>query len=431
MKNRLDYFIENYLKAALALAITLVMVRAYEYLFIASKSFIKKSFWYELAGMPYDIWLCLIYSIVLVLPLFLISLVHQRLSIVVFHVLNAFMIVVSVGLVLVFSERNTPFDHEIITRSFTESWTTTKQMMTSGITVFLPFVAYLCVYFIANTLISKRFQLQKKHLNYTGLLALLSIVFIAYANPSENKFEQKRAYYFTSNKLSYLVLDVYHFVLHRNQFDASKYTPEDLNKAIKFYQENHSFEFTNSTYPLLHKNNSPDVLGNFFNLDKANPPNIVLLVVEGLSRDFSGDKAYAGSFTPFLDKLSKKSLVWDNFLSTAPGTFAAQPALTGSVPYGDRGFSVINEMPNHLSLIKVLRSNGYHTKFLIGFNPDFDNMGGYMRLQGTDMILTKYGRKYKMMGVGSEGWTMGYPDDALFNRSFEVLDSIHNYLIRK
>ena len=30
-----------------------------------------------------------------------------------------------------------------------------------------------------------------------------------------------------------------------------------------------------------------------------------------------------------------------------------------------------------------------------------------------------------MMGVGSEGWTMGYPDDALFNRSFEVLDSIH------
>ncbi len=425
MKNRLDYFIENYLKAALALAITLVMVRAYEYLFIASKSFIKKSFWYELAGMPYDIWLCLIYSIVLVLPLFLISLVHQRLSIVVFHVLNACMIVVSVGLVLVFSERNTPFDHEIITRSFTESWTTTKQMMTSGITVFLPFVAYLCVYFIANTLISKRFQLQKKHLNYTGLLALLSIVFIAYANTSENKFEQKRAYYFTSNKLSYLVLDVYHFVLHRNQFDASKYTPEDLNKAIKFYQENHSFEFTNPTYPLLHKNNSPDVLGSFFNLDKDNPPNIVLLVVEGLSRDFSGDKAYAGSFTPFLDKLSKKSLVWDNFLSTAPGTFAAQPALTGSVPYGERGFSVINEMPNHLSLIKVLRSNGYHTKFLIGFNPDFDNMGGYMRLQGTDMILTKYGRKYKMMGVGSEGWTMGYPDDALFNRSFEVLDSIH------
>jgi len=425
MKNRLVPFIENYLKAALALAITLVMVRLYEYLFIASKSFIKNAFLYELAGWVYDSWLCLIYICVLALPLFLISFVHQRFSIFLFHLLNGCMIVVSVGLVLVFSERNTPFDHEIITRSFTESWTTTKQMMTSGITVFLPFLLYLILYFITFALISKKLKLQNKHLVTTGCMALLSVIFMSYANPSENKFEQKRAYYFTSNKLIYLVLDLYHFALNRNQFDANKYTPEALNKAIKFYQENHLFEFTNPTYPLLHKNNSQDVLGNFFNLDKDNPPNIVLLVVEGLSSDFSGDKAYAGSFTPFLDKLSKKSLVWDNFLSTAPGTFAAQPALTGSVPYGDRGFSVINEMPNHLSMIKVLRSNGYHTKFLIGFNPDFDNMGGYMRLQGTDMILTKYGRKYKMMGVGSEGWTMGYPDDALFNRSFEVLDSIN------
>ena len=81
-------------------------------------------------------------------------------------------------------------------------------------------------------------------------------------------------------------------------------------------------------------------------------------------------------------------------------------------------------MPDHLSLIKILRSNGYHSKFLIGFNPDFDNMGGYMRLQGTDMILLDYPSKYKMMGIGSEGWSMGYPDDALYSRSFEVMDSL-------
>ena len=51
-------------------------------------------------------------------------------------------------------------------------------------------------------------------------------------------------------------------------------------------------------------------------------------------------------------------------------------------------------------------------------------MGGFIRLQGTDMILTKYGAQYKEMGVGEEGWSMGYPDDALFNRSFEVMDSL-------
>src|SRR6478609_687917 len=28
------------------------------------------------------------------------------------------------------------------------------------------------------------------------------------------------------------------------------------------------------------------------------------------------------------------------------------------------------------------------------------------------------------MGVGKEGWSMGYPDDALYSRSFEVMDSL-------
>ena len=425
MKNRLLPFIENYAKATLALAITIIMTRVYEYFFIASKSFVKHALLFELTGWVFDIWMCLIYASILTLPLFLLSLISKRFSILIYHGLNTVLIVAYISLIMVFSERNTPFDHEIITRSFSESWITAKQMMTSGITVFLPFLIYISFYFIITFLLSKRAQLKNNQIAYSGMVALLAIVFMSYANPSENKFEEKKAYYLTSNKVTYLVIDLYHFILNKSKFDASKLSAEELKEAITFYQKNQAFEFTNPSYPLLHKNNSHDVLGGFFNLDKNNPPNIVLLVVEGLSRDFSGDNAYAGSFTPFLDKLSKKSLVWDNFLSTAPGTFAAQPALTGSVPYGDRGFSVINVMPNHLSLIKVLRGSGYHTKFLIGFNPDFDNMGGYMRLQGTDMILTKYGSKYKMMGIGAEGWTMGYPDDALYNRGFEVLDSIN------
>jgi hypothetical protein len=50
-------------------------------------------------------------------------------------------------------------------------------------------------------------------------------------------------------------------------------------------------------------------------------------------------------------------------------------------------------------------------------------MGGFIRLQGTDFTLSQYPSKYKEMGVGKEGWSMGYPDDALYSRSFEVMDS--------
>lgn len=375
-------------------------------------------------GWAYDIWTVLIYGVVLLLPTFIVWISNKKLGVVFFHVFNAILITIYLSLLLVFSERNTPFDHEIYTRSLEESWTTSKQMMTSGLLVFLPFLIFIGGYLGVYFKLGNKIKLDKTSKYVIAACMFLSVVFIGYANPPEDEFEQEKAYYFTANKFAYWINDTYQYFKNLNQFNSDRLSPEELKNEIDYYQANQGFAFTSKEYPLLRKNEGNDVLGNFFNLKPNTPPNIVIIVVEGLSRDFSGANAYAGSFTPFLDNLSKRSLVWDNFLSTAPGTFAAHPAISGSLPYGKRGFSVINVMPDHLSLIKILRSNGYHSKFLIGFNPDFDNMGGYMRLQGTDMILLDYPSKYKMMGIGAEGWSMGYPDDALFNRSFEVMDSL-------
>jgi phosphoglycerol transferase MdoB-like AlkP superfamily enzyme len=416
-------FLRDYFRILPALIITICSVRTYEYYFIAFKSFVSHAWYYELLGLLYDVWACLLYATVLLLPCLLLSLLSQKVARVLFHACNVLMIVIYLSLIVVYSERNTPFDHELFTRSLHESWLTTKQMMSSGPLIYLPFLAYTGEYFLLYHGIFKKRILGRRIL--TGWLAgcLLAVAFVKFANPPEKWFKQKAAYYFATNKFSFFVADNISYFRSLHAFDAANLSKEELAAEIDFYQQHQPFPFTSKEYPLLHADSSQDVLGSFFNLGPT-PPNIVILVVEGLSRDFSGDKAYAGSFTPFLDSLSKHSLSWDNFLSTAPGTFAAHPAISGSLPYGKRGFSLINTMPDHLSLIKILRANGYHSKFLIGFNPDFDNMGGYMRLQGTDMILSKYPSKYKEMGVGSEGWSMGYPDDALFNRSFEVMDSL-------
>jgi uncharacterized sulfatase len=241
--------------------------------------------------------------------------------------------------------------------------------------------------------------------------------------PLQSKFALPGGYYLESNKFTYWINDSYHYLTTKDKFDAHQLNDKELLSEIQYYQKEQPFEFTSTEYPLLHKDKSKDVLGGFFNLTPV-PPNIVILVVEGLSRDFSGDNAYASSFTPFLDSLSTKSLVWDNYLSTAPGTFAAHPAISGSLPYGTKGFSVLPVMPDHLSLIKILRQNGYFTNFMIGFNPAFDNMGGYIKDQGTDFMLLKYPAKYKEMGIGPHGWGMGYPDDDLYKRSFEIMDSL-------
>ena len=410
-------------RIVISFIITICLVRLYEYFTIASKYFISHAYQFELAGVLYDIWACLIYGLIFLLLYWLMFLLSKRLANFVFHTMNVLLIVLYISLLIVFSERTRPYDHEFFTRGSADSWRTTKQMLSTGIVVFIPYVIYIAIYFVLYHFIFKKINFRKWQLATLVGLSILSVFFYKFSIPSENNFRQTAAYYLECNKFSYWVDDSYQYFKTKDKFNAGKLNDKELANEITFYQQNHPFEFTSTEYPLLHKNDSKDVLGSFFNL-RQTPPNIVILVVEGLSRDFSGDKAYATSFTPFLDSLSTKSLVWDNFLSTAPGTFAAHPAISGSLPYGKRGFSLMSVMPDHLSLIKILRLNGYRTNFMIGFNPDFDNMGGYIRLQGTDFILSHYGSKYKEMGVGSEGWSMGYPDDALYSRSFEVMDSI-------
>jgi len=412
----------NFFPISLAFTLTIILMRIYEYVFVTAKLFVSNSFKFELVGLFYDVWLCFIYLSILSFLLHLLSSFSSKLCNILFHFFNVLFIVIYIALIIVYSERNTPFDHEFFTRSIKESFITSKQMLTGGLYVYIPFFIYIAVYILANKLIIKHLSTDNLWKKIILGLGLIATIFGVYANPSSQMFNQTAAYYITCNKLSFWISDSYTYFKNKRKVDV-ELTDNQLSEAVDFYQKNHPFEFTNKEYPLLHKSSNNDVLGSFFNL-KSTPPNIVILVVEGLSKDFSGDGAYATSFTPFLDSLSHKSLAWDNFLSTAPGTFAAHPAIEGSLPYGKRGFSSMNVMPDHLSLIKVLKANGYHTKFLIGFNPDFDNMGGFIRLQGTDMILSHYSSKYKEMGIGQEGWSMGFPDDALFSRSFEVMDSL-------
>lgn len=416
-------FFQSYFRILLAFMLTVSLVRIFEYLAIASKFFITDTYKYEIHGLLYDIWASLIYGSIFIFLYLLTYLFSKRFAGFVFHFVNVLFIIIYLALLVVFSERTRPYDHEFFTRNAADTWLTSKQMMTGGIKLYIPFLVYIALYFGLFFLICKRIRIKKIFLVSLIFACLLSVVLIQFAMPSQISFNQPGGYYLVSNKFSYWIKDSYTYLTKKDRYYTASLNNKELAKEIAFYQQNHPFTFTSTEYPLMHLNNGKDVLGSFFNLNKT-PPNIVIVVVEGLSRDFSGDKAYATSFTPFLDSLSAKSLVWDNFLSTAPGTFAAHPAISGSLPYGKRGFSLINIMPDHLSLIKILRLNGYQTHFMIGFNPDFDNMGGYIRLQGTDFILTNFGSKYKKMGVGSEGWSMGYPDDALFSRSFEIMDSL-------
>lgn len=181
------------------------------------------------------------------------------------------------------------------------------------------------------------------------------------------------------------------------------------------------FTYIDPEYPFLRTETAPDVLGEFFTFSRTEPPNLVFLLVEGLGKAFSGPNAYLGSFTPFLDHLAIRSLYWENFLASQGRTFAVLSSVFGSLPFADQGFTALGpEMPKHLSLLSILKHNGYRIKFYSGSDAalDLDNQRLFLAHQHTDILITEPDFDARYSKEPDTGW--GYPDRELMRKALET-----------
>ena len=135
---RVDAF-QTWSRIAIAFTVTVCLARIFEYIAVASKFFIANAYQYELAGLLYDVWACLVYSCLLLLPFLLLHFINKRFAAFIFHFVNVFFIIMYLALLVVFSERTRPFDHEFFTRNAADSWLTTKQMLAGGVQTIHPF----------------------------------------------------------------------------------------------------------------------------------------------------------------------------------------------------------------------------------------------------------------------------------------------------
>ncbi|MFK5972564.1 MAG: sulfatase-like hydrolase/transferase [Flavobacteriaceae bacterium] len=174
-------------------------------------------------------------------------------------------------------------------------------------------------------------------------------------------------------------------------------------------------------YPLIKSKKIENVLGEYFEL-KTEKPNIVFIIVEGLGRDFVGEGAEYGGFTPFLDELTTRSLYWENCLSNTGRTFGVLPSLIGSLPFGKSGFMELEKFPNKITLYSILKNNGYTTSFLQGTNSSFDKVDRFLRSENVDFVLDKsgFGNKYELQAKDDAGSSWGYPDKELFKKSMSL-----------
>lgn len=220
------------------------------------------------------------------------------------------------------------------------------------------------------------------------------------------------------NKIAYFIDDITRYATSSWSIGTGDSLLSDAGDAAD------DFDYLDPEFPFLRTDTTPDVLGPFFNVDPARPPNLVFIVVEGLGRAFSGTRAYLGSYTPFLDDLRERSLVWDNFLAPQGRTFAMLPSLFGSLPFGKNGFLALGEvMPPHHTLLSILRNQGYHLRYYLGSDLEFDNQLDFLKRQKVDVLIGEddFGPEYQRSPGcdGGEGY-WGFADLELMRKALSI-----------
>ncbi len=369
---------------------------------------------YELSevglGFVLDLIFGLSFSFSFFVIYFLIYQISKRASKVLSIVVFLVMIISAYGFSRYFSIMSYPLDKVIFSYPISELYLLAQT--DGGINLFfivsilvLGAISYSSYFLIGKIRFSKR----------TLLIALILMLVSFLIERPANKFcEQKctrKAYIASVNKTRYFINDIYTLL---NQIFKEKdiMNLQELNTYQSYYKDR---SFTDHTYPLLHIGAENSVLSEYMRkTDK--PPNIVIIVVESLTRCFSGIGADKGSYTPFLDSLADVGLYWENFTSTSERTIGAIPGILGSLPSSNDGFSTMaGSMPNYLSLISVLGRNNYQTNFFYGGIASSDNVNIFLTRQGLDNMQS--GNYYNKNGLTYFGLT----DSTIYSRSLTFM----------
>jgi phosphoglycerol transferase MdoB-like AlkP superfamily enzyme len=336
-----------------------------------------------------------------------------------YKVFIAVSLVIDLGLIMYFSTTLLPLGADI----YGYSWADIKQTIgASGGLNLLTVIVFLI--FIAGIVAALYYLPRKPKFKFKAAIILPALAFVLLfvnlsflKNPGnlgsdfDNNLAVNKSDFFYSSSLNHFYpgedeVDIY-ADSYIGDYEGQKSTITDFNYVDA------------GNYPFLHTDSTKDVLSPFLK-PAATIPNIVIIMVEGLGRAFTNEGAYLGNFTPFIDSLSNKSLYWRNFLSSGGRTFAVLPSLLGSLPFAKNGFlELSNKMPPHVSLLSLLKYNGYHTSFYYGGDALFDNMKMFLQKNNTDEINDEKSVPQGYVKLpATNGFTWGYNDKELFRHYF-------------
>jgi uncharacterized sulfatase len=255
----------------------------------------------------------------------------------------------------------------------------------------------------------------KAYLSFSALTYCLIVFFTFFPMGNFNRASEIKRN-IEVNKSRFLSEEAFDYFMYKDEYYFDFFL-RDTNDDLLVKKD-----FAENGYPFLHTAKYPDMLSPFFD-SLSSPPDIVFILVESLGKAYSGEDAYLGSFTPFLDSLELQSLVWTNAISSTGRTFGIQPGLFGGLPFGEKGFlELYDNFPTHHSLLSVLKENGYQTRYFIGADKSFDHVGDFLVYNQVDQIVdaAQFDPKYAST-PSTNGFSWGYADKELFRNALEKL----------
>lgn len=417
--------LRRFLSLSFILASMILVVRFYDLIITSNFSHYPPGSTINiLIGLKYDLILYLRISGTLMIPFLVIAFFSQKAAKYFFIISSILLILGEILLLQYFSTARLPLGADLLGYSMEEIQHTIAASGSVRIFPYLMIVLYLALMFIVF-IKHVYFRIKPWAMILLTVFMLSSLFPLKQLNPESSKFNDEFSMYVATNKLNFFAQSVSNYYLNKGMLDDKPFT----FKTTVASANSNSFTYIDSDYPFLHQETTPDVLGEYFELEEK-PANIVFIIVESLGRAYSGEGAYLGNFTPFLDSLMQKSLYWENCLSTSGRTFQVLPATLASAPYGEHGFADMgDEMPDHLSLISILKKQaGYRSSFVYGGEAGFDKMDVFLNRQGVDQVIDseKFDEGYNKLPAASNGFTWGFGDKEIFRRYLEDLKSDKN-----
>ena len=205
-----------------------------------------------------------------------------------------------------------------------------------------------------------------------------------------------------------------------------------VNPIFSFLYTLANLENLKEEYSFYNDSERDDIFGGLYAQDSqicdtllnTTRPNIVTIILEGMSAGFVESLGGAKGVTPNIEKLAKEGILFTGCYANSFRTDRGVVSILSGYPSFPKT-SVMkdaNKCSKLPSLASSLKKAGYSNTFLYGGDIMFTNMNGYLYFTGYDKLISD--KDFTREEAATHRWGAG--DDITFDRLFDTIMATDN-----